>query len=549
MFLGKDNGGDENYPAFNNRALTGSKKRKDKRDSRDTDELMFGDSDPDEISIVDITMPSTSARKNGLKPIVLTDSSVSKPEKSKLFGRPVQRDSKFSNAFDSAFNNDPMVELTKRKMLHVLDPAGLRHKQLEESVENSVRQTIFSAHPAKRAKSKFTAPSFAKPGDFKTASGASRMGKEVHKVVTPAESPENQPTPSNSQDKGDRYLGNKLVFSLDVIILFRKLGGSTTGSSGFVPPTGIAKQAAEAVLKTTIEEPTGLRAEPSLKMFDENIIRLIENEIMAITRDTDWRDVAGLEAAKKALSEIVVLPFKRPDVFTGIRAPPKGVLLFGPPGTGKTMIGRCVASQCKATFFNISASSLTSKWVGEGEKLVRALFAVARLKDPSIIFIDEIDSLLCARSETEHESSRRIKTEFLVQLDGVATSAEDRLLVLGATNRPQELDEAARRRFAKRLYVPLPQECARRQMVHNLIAQNTHRLRDKDLDEIAGMTKGYSGADMRNLCSEAAMGPVRDIVNNSEYDIETIPLEKNYHEWDKKFGCLPKNYIEDEATE
>ncbi|KAJ1368209.1 Fidgetin-like protein 1 [Parelaphostrongylus tenuis] len=152
-------------------------------------------------------------------------------------------------------------------------------------------------------------------------------------------------------------------------------------------------------------------------------------------QDIGWSDVAGLDGAKKALREIVVLPFKRPDMFKGIRAPPKGVLLFGPPGTGKTMIGRCVASQCNATFFNISASSLTSKWVGEGEKLVRALFSIARLKLPSVIFIDEVDSLLSSRSETEHESSRRIKTEFLVQLDGVATNADERLLVLAATNR------------------------------------------------------------------------------------------------------------------
>ena len=122
------------------------------------------------------------------------------------------------------------------------------------------------------------------------------------------------------------------------------------------------------------------------------------------------------------------------------------MLLFGPPGTGKTLIGKCIASQSGSTFFSISASSLTSKWIGEGEKMVRALFAVARVHQPSVVFIDEIDSLLSQRSESEHEASRRIKTEFLVQLDGATTEGDERILVVGATNRPQELDEAARRR-------------------------------------------------------------------------------------------------------
>ncbi|EYC08113.1 hypothetical protein Y032_0067g123 [Ancylostoma ceylanicum] len=309
---------------------------------------------------------------------------------------------------------------------------------------------------------------------------------------------------------------------------------------------------------------SGLRNEPTLKHFDENIISLIESEIMSVTHETGWADVAGLDGAKKALREIVVLPFKRPDMFKGIRAPPKGVLLFGPPGTGKTMIGRCVASQCKATFFNISASSLTSKWVGEGEKLVRALFSVARLKLPSVIFIDEVDSLLSARSETEHESSRRIKTEFLVQLDGVATNSDERLLVLAATNRPQELDEAARRRFVKRLYIALPEAEARLTIVRNLLSDMKHNLEDDDFDEVAKLTEGYSGADMRQLCAEAAMGPIRDIDNCSSMDIETIEAEEirpislsdfttaaqvvrptvvsedleAYRVWDSKFGCL-----------
>ena len=149
--------------------------------------------------------------------------------------------------------------------------------------------------------------------------------------------------------------------------------------------------------------------------------------------------------------------------------------------------------------------------MGEGEKMVRALFAVARVNQPSVIFIDEIDSLLSQRSDSEHESSRRIKTEFLVQLDGATTSSSDRILVIGATNRPQELDEAARRRLVKRLYIPLPEFVARKQLVINTLRSEKHCLTPQEIEDISELTDGYSGADMSNLCKEAAFGPLREI--------------------------------------
>ena len=197
---------------------------------------------------------------------------------------------------------------------------------------------------------------------------------------------------------------------------------------------------------------------------------MIESEIVNNSLGVSWSDVAGLEFAKKTIHEIIVWPMLKPEIFTGLRAPPKGLLLFGPPGTGKTLIGKAIASEAKATFFSISASSLTSKWVGQGEKMVRALFAVAEVLQPSVIFIDEIDSLLTNRSEKDQESSRRIKTEFLVRLEGTRTNSKDRVLVIGATNRPQELDEAARRRFVKRLYIPLPNKNGREALVRRIIS-------------------------------------------------------------------------------
>lgn len=177
-----------------------------------------------------------------------------------------------------------------------------------------------------------------------------------------------------------------------------------------------------------------------------------------------------------------------------------------------------MASQCGATFFSISASSLTSKWIGEGEKMVRALFAVAAACEPAVIFVDEIDSLLSARkSDGEHESSRRMKTEFLVQMDGLGGD-EGRLLLIGATNRPQELDDGARRRLAKQLYIPLPCAAARRAIVVNILGADksvTHNLSDKDLDIITAKTDGYSGSDMKHLVQEAARAPLRELFQSS----------------------------------
>lgn len=264
-----------------------------------------------------------------------------------------------------------------------------------------------------------------------------------------------------------------------------------------------------------------------LKNLEPRMIEMIENEIMDRGDTVSFDDIAGLKFAKQNVIEMVVWPMMRPDLFTGLRALPKGILLFGPPGTGKTLIGKAVATQCGATFFSISASSLTSKWIGEGEKMVRTLFAVASVKQPAVIFIDEIDSLLTARTENDQESSRRIKTEFLIQLDGAGTKASDQVLVIGATNRPQELDEAARRRFVKRLYIPLPDSDARRALILRLLSTCQHTLSESDVDDVVQRSDGYSGADVTALCKEAAMGPIRTglsgITDINAVNAESVP--------------------------
>ncbi|XP_075223768.1 spastin isoform X2 [Lycorma delicatula] len=250
-------------------------------------------------------------------------------------------------------------------------------------------------------------------------------------------------------------------------------------------------------------------AKGTLRGVDPKLAQLVLDEVLEGGSPVQWEDIAGQDVAKQALQEMAILPSLRPELFTGLRAPARGLLLFGPPGNGKTLLARAVSTACRATFFSISAASLTSKYVGEGEKLVRALFAVARELQPSIIFVDEVDSVLSERREGEHEASRRLKTEFLVEFDGLPSTPEERVLVMAATNRPQELDEAALRRFSKRIYVGLPDANTRVILLQRLLSRHDNPLSYSELCVLSTLTEGYSGSDLTNLAKDAALGPIR----------------------------------------
>ena len=291
----------------------------------------------------------------------------------------------------------------------------------------------------------------------------------------------------------------------------------------------------------------------------------ILNEIVSDGNYTTWDDIAGLAFAKGTLREAVILPKLIPQIFNSLlRAPPLGVLLFGPPGTGKTMLAEAVAGSTDATFFSISAASVNSKWFGESEKLVRTLFNVARQQKSAVIFIDEIDSLLSSRGSGDDDTTRRVKTEFMVQLSGIHkhSGGIGQLLVIAATNRPWDLDNAVLRRFAKRIYVPLPDHRAREALLKTtLLKDGDLALSNNEISVVADATAGYSCSDIFELCREASTvrlrelklweldpsavkdSDVRSIRSGDFYNAMTVirpsvPLVslRRYFEWNNRFG-------------
>ncbi|CBZ52125.1 putative p60 katanin [Neospora caninum Liverpool] len=276
--------------------------------------------------------------------------------------------------------------------------------------------------------------------------------------------------------------------------------------------------------------------EQEIPQSDSDLVAMIEQDILRESLHVPFDDVAGLTHAKRLLKEAVVLPSLFPELFQGVRQPWKGFLLFGPPGTGKTLLAKAVASATQWTFFTCSLATLTSKWRGESEKLVRVLFQMARTRAPSILFFDEIDALLTKRgTASEHEASRRTKSELLIQLDGLATGGRhtkhrgpeedagaggvfsNHVMVLATSNTPWDIDEAFRRRLEKRIYIPLPGVQAREDMLR--IHLDGIPLADGiDLKAIANRTEQFSGADLQHLCREACMNPLRRVFDDLALD-------------------------------
>ncbi|CAN4101181.1 unnamed protein product [Withania somnifera] len=246
--------------------------------------------------------------------------------------------------------------------------------------------------------------------------------------------------------------------------------------------------------------------------------RLLADVIPPSDIGVTFGDIGALENVKDTLKELVMLPLRRPELFCKgqLTKPCKGILLFGPPGTGKTMLAKAVATEAGANFINISMSSITSKWFGEGEKYVKAVFSLASKIAPSVVFVDEVDSMLGRRENPgEHEATRKMKNEFMVNWDGLRTKDKERVLVLAATNRPFDLDEAVIRRLPRRLMVNLP-DAPNREKILRVILSKEELALNVDLEAIANMTEGYSGSDLKNLCVTAAHCPIREILEKEK---------------------------------
>jgi len=312
-----------------------------------------------------------------------------------------------------------------------------------------------------------------------------------------------------------------------------------------------------------IERPSAADSEVgAVSSEEQELIDTISGTIVTESPNVKWNDIAGLQHVKQALREAIVLPIAKPELFKGARRPWSGILLFGPPGCGKTLLAKAAATECKATFFSASSADLLSKWLGESEKLISSLFKVARLKAPSLIFMDEIDSLATKRGEgSESGGERRVKTQLLSEIQGLKSTHDKPLLVLGATNRPWDIDNAMLSRFEKRVHVPLPDLKARAGIFKIHTEGVNSALTDEEFVELAVRTEGYSGRDIANICREVIMLPIRELdmsglLENSDKEVKlrditlkdfkkTLKkvkpmthkaLMKKYNDWAEEFG-------------
>ena len=299
----------------------------------------------------------------------------------------------------------------------------------------------------------------------------------------------------------------------------RYLSGIKKKSAG--PVDGLATPPAiEEDTATPVSIKQSTKAEQEIDEDEKRLREMVSDTIITERPKIKMSEVAGLSDAKQAIQDAIIAPMKHPELFKGkARQPWRGILFYGPAGCGKTLIAKAVASEVNATIFNVSAANIVSKWLGESERLVMHLFELARKNQPAIVFIDELDSVGVSRSGDDVGGERRMKTQLLTELQGLASNQDDRVTVIGATNLPWEIDFALRSRFEKRIHVPLPNTDARAAIfaIHMEDVEVSPKI---DYHEFADLTEGYSGRDISIVCREAAMEPIRDLQRSGRMDEE-----------------------------
>ncbi|CAL8268652.1 unnamed protein product [Lota lota] len=344
--------------------------------------------------------------------------------------------------------------------------------------------------------------------------------------------------------------------------------GSAKGSASALTPGEPYAKFGSAILSERSEEhlsrssagadcSSNHGAAEQLKSSDAGLVDMVTTEILQQGPPVDWSDIAGLDMAKAAIKDEILWPILRPDMFSGLSTLPRSLLLFGPQGTGRTLLARCMAHQLGAVFLRLNSSALVTKWLGEGDKILQASFLLARCRQPAVIFISEVD-LLLSGPRGDDGPGGRLHNELLLQLDGVLNSPVDHVLVVCSTNKPGEIPESLRRYFTKRLLIPLPDSSARHQIISQLLAQHSFCLGDKETSLLVQRTEGFSGLDVAQLCEEAVLGCLQGVpdpaalhpsqvrpVSYQDFDNVFCKFQPSisqkevdmYTEWNKTFGC------------
>ncbi|XP_030022539.1 ATPase family AAA domain-containing protein 1 isoform X2 [Manduca sexta] len=283
-----------------------------------------------------------------------------------------------------------------------------------------------------------------------------------------------------------------------------------------IDPTSKSRKKAEERAREQLRK-AGLGGKHSLaldKLTDHEMI-IASQLVVPDEINVNWKDIAGLDHLIQELRETVILPIQKRDLFADSRLtqPPKGVLLHGPPGCGKTLIAKATAKEANMSFINLDVSLLTDKWYGETQKLAAAVFSLAVKLQPCIVFIDEIESFLRTRTQHDHEATAMMKTQFMSLWDGLITDPSCTVIIMGATNRPQDLDKAIQRRMPATFHVPMPSDTQRERILH-LILKSEPVAPDIDYKRLAASTEGFSGSDLHELCRQAAVYRVRDLARD-----------------------------------